>query len=226
MLISLGLKDELSYNKLEQNKLENQLSKLQEEDENVVYEPLNKRVFEPLAAVGALKVFGLTRKSLIQNIENTLKMKPTIPIEEEYSTLEILELENKYLEYSITSPFSKQYIFEDSSDTKLVCYLSDELKRKRDGGEYKVVTLMDRQGVVYKLSDFNGRFDKFRFGNILEVTMSFGKYTNLVKVQKHKVEKVERGILKLKVLEDIPSDISAYKEVHVYDGSTIAMVLK
>jgi DNA polymerase-3 subunit alpha len=207
------------------------------------HEKLSKRVFEPLAKVGAFECYGVTRKSVLENIEMLLDPKKIMKVEftaEEFTPAEKMVFEEEATGLIISDIFTKEQrdlldSIEIPEDMPIGIIINKETRRKKNGQEFLQVKVMIPNGDIIEGSDFNLVCKNLEIGTLASFLLRInGKYTNFVKAQTVS-EKVineypaKKIVHKMTILEDTSSvDLDKVEMLEVYDldGSLIAKFSK
>ena len=202
-----------------------------------VAEKINKRVLEGIGMVGCFDSFGVTRKFIIDNIDNLTDHKKIETIDfnvkEEISLFEKVLIEKEKLGVIFTNPFPVLNI-DIPEERPVVLFLEVTEARKKTGEKYNKISFLTIDNKIIEISDFNNKMAKFKLGDILTLQIAFnGRYINLVNVKKfskndydEKVEVEVNTVLKVDILDTIPTNLKSYKSVEVYDNGKLVAIMR
>ncbi len=169
------------------------------ENENS-FERIDKRVLAALAEANAFSSFGVTSKSLLNNLDLILDPKKVSTIEftsEEFTFSEKILMEEARVGFIMSDVFSaedkalllaKDIPFESSFGV----LISKEDKKKKDGTGYLNVKFLKADGSSIEASDFNSVCAKFEIGDLCSLHLRLnGNYVNVSTCKKFNVKMLD-----------------------------------
>lgn len=210
------------------------------ENENAM-ERIDKRVLAALAEANAFSSFGVTSKSLLNNLELILDPKKVSTVEftsEEFTFSEKILMEEARVGFIMSDVFSdsdraailaKDIPFEDS----IGVLISKEEKMKKDKTAYLNVKFLKADGSTIEASDFNSLCAKFNIGDLCLLHLRLnGNYVNISMCKKFnptmldKFEDMPVGPASVTVMDENPIIDTNVVEIKNSKGVVVAVFYK